>query len=116
MSKPTKYPPPTDGVTLKVGATYKIYKRGFYGLYDPSEWILAQTSEKGYKFVSLSTGRSMPLKSCMSRTGKTYYRNKIYTLLPEGVPKEEGIQINVPAWISDRLHSAIEQGDENATK
>jgi hypothetical protein len=102
-------PPPADGVTLKVGATYKMYKRGFYGLYDPEEYILAQTSEKGYKFVSLRTGKGMPLKTNMYKSGGPYYRHRIYTLLPKGVPEAEAIQINVPVWVSERLHSVVEQ-------
>lgn len=108
--------PPTDGITLKVGSTYLIYKRGFYGLYEPKEHILAQTSEKGYKFVSLSTGKATPINTCLSRTGKKYWRNKIYKLIPAGVPEEKCIMINVPVWLSGRLGNVVEQGDTNATE
>ena len=107
-SRQWRFAPTTDGVTLKVGARYMLCSIGQYGPYLPQEFKLAQVSAKGYKFVSLETGRSLPHKSVLYPTKKACYRRHTYTLLPRGVPKDKGIMINLPLLLSERLQGVFE--------
>ena len=99
-------PPPTIAVTLSEGSKYLLLE----GLYSqiPQEYVLSRVTLKGYKLISLATGRARPIALSL------YVHKEHPTCkLEDGVtlcPREGArpVTLKMPIWLEKMIVGVFE--------